>query len=111
MGFRGVAWLAQGLPVRLIPEQALISPMGSDVVYLGSLHYFPGITAQPAQRMLGKEPCPRLLPSVSVSALSGILAGSPAIRVDRLYCPTLCHLDTWLDGTEPALAHSFEPSR
>lgn len=101
--------ITKGLPIGLVPHQGVIALVRIDMVNNRSGSDLTLFLAHAAQRMLGKVPCPRLLPSVSVSALSGILAGSPAIRVDRLYCPTLRHLDTWLDGTEPA--HSLEPSR
>lgn len=103
--------VAKGLPICLVPHQGVIALVRLDMVNNrggGDLALF---LAHTAQRMLSKEPRPRLLPSVSVPTLSGVLAGSPTIRVDRLYRPSLRHLDTWLDGTEPALAHSFEPSR
>lgn len=103
--------VAKGLPIGLVPHQGVIALVRLDMVDNRGGSDLTLFLAHTAQRMLGKEPCPRLLPSVAVSALSGVLAGSPAIRVDSLYCPSLCHLDTWLDGTEPALAHSLEPSK
>lgn len=103
--------ITKGLPIGFVPHQGVIALVRLDMVNNRGGSDLTLFLAHAAQRMLGKEPCSCLLPSVAVSALSGVLAGSPAIRVDSLYCPSLCHLDTWFDGTEPALAHSFEPSR
>lgn len=103
--------ITKGLPIGLVPHQGVIALVRLDMVDNRSGSDLTLFLAHTAQRMLGKEPRPRLLPSVSVPTLSGVLSTPPAIRADRLYCPCLRHLDARLKGTEPALAHSLEPSK
>ena len=103
--------ITKGLPIGFVPHQGVIALVRIDMVDNRSGSDLALFLAHTAQRMLGKEPCSCLLPSVSVSTLSGAFAGSPAIRVDRLYRPSLCRLDTWLDGSEPPFTHSLEPSK
>lgn len=81
--------VAKGLPIALVPHQGVIALVRIDMVNNRSGSDLTLLLAHTAQRMLSKEPRPRLLPSVSIPTLSGVLTGSPAIRVDRLYCPSL----------------------
>lgn len=98
---RTMVMITKRLPIGLLPHEGIIALMRPDMVDHCSGSDFALLLAHTTQWMLSKEPRPRLLPSVSVSTLSGVLSRPPAIRVDRLYCPCLRHLDAWLDGSQP----------
>jgi len=76
--------LTERLPVALIPEQLLIASVWLDVIHYRCRRYSAFSLAVHAQGMITKERLSRLLPLVTVAALSGCLARSPAIWIDRL---------------------------
>lgn len=62
--------ITKGLPIGLVPHQGVIALVRIDMVNNRGGSDLTLFLAHTAQRMLGKEPCPRLLPSVSVPTLS-----------------------------------------
>lgn len=76
-----MAWLAQRLPVRSIPEEVLISTMGNDVVNHSGLRVSPGLLTRSAQRMAFQVQLALLLPAATVATLG---CGTCNLRVQRL---------------------------
>lgn len=62
--------ITKGLPIGFVPHQGFIALVRIDMVNNRSGSDLTLFLTHAAQRMLGKEPCPRLLPSVSVPTLS-----------------------------------------
>lgn len=62
--------VAKGLPIGFVPHQGVIALVRLDMVNNRGGSDLTLFLAHTAHRMLGKEPCPRLLPSVSVPTLS-----------------------------------------
>jgi hypothetical protein len=68
--------LAEGLPVTLIPEQALVAAMRHDVIDYGCGRRSAGIQAHHAEWMLPQESCTRFLPLGVVATLPERAAAS-----------------------------------
>ena len=63
--------LAKRLPVTLVPEQLLVSSVGSDVIHHRSFGEFPLSLTLHTQWMATKELLTSLLPSATVPTLAG----------------------------------------
>jgi hypothetical protein len=62
---------AQRLPIASVPEQLWIAPVRDDMVDDGRRRHRSLIPAHAAERVLGQEQAPRLVPTSIVAALSG----------------------------------------
>ena len=82
--FSVVAWLAEALPVRPIPEQLWIAAVRHDVVNHSGSGVYPLLHADNTQRMHLQVCSARLLPPAAVSA-SGCCP-----HLFRMQCPVFC---------------------
>lgn len=71
-GFPVVALFAKRLPVMLVPEQRLVSPMRLDMIHNRCRFQFSGPFALRTKGMLHQELLPRFLPAAAVAALKGV---------------------------------------
>ena len=62
---------AQRLPIVPVPEQGRVAAMWDDMVHNGRRRDRSLIPAHTAERVLGQEQAPRLIPASIVAALSG----------------------------------------
>ena len=88
-----MAVLAQGLPIRLIPEQSLISPVRNDVIHYGCWGEFPLVHTPDTQRMELQEYTPlsapaRIIPTGISSAAQAVAAPHNMILAEYLPADT-----------------------
>ena len=69
-----MALLAEGFPVRLIPEQPLVSPMRNDVIHHRCRDNFSFRLAESTERMLLQEQCPGFTPAGIIPTDGGTAA-------------------------------------
>ena len=70
-GFPIMAFLTQWLPVVLVPEQCLVSPVRYDMIYNRRRGQLSFLLALNAKWMFRQEPLSRCLPPAGVAAIGG----------------------------------------